>query len=89
MSNPMLIKWPQDRHGILSPVKVAGLKAVERLHGNPDKYEAFMNTLRVLAEHAKVRFEGQAARRAALIASAIPAEQEEAAPEEEKSDASE
>lgn len=69
-TNPRNIEWPQDTTGFLYALKNAGVKAVERQLGNPEKHEALMGTLRVLAKHAKARFELQAENRAARIAEA-------------------
>ena len=69
-SNPRNIEWPQDSTGFLYGVKSAGIKAVERQMGNPEKHEALMGTLKALARHAKARFELQAETRAARIAEA-------------------
>lgn len=69
-TNPRNIQWPQDSAGFLYGLKSAGIKAVERQMGNPEKHEALMLTLKALYAHAKGRYALQAATRAERIAAA-------------------
>ena len=57
--NPRTIEWPQDAAGFLPGFKDAGVRAVERIQGNPQKYEDFMRTVKVLADYAKARYARQ------------------------------
>lgn len=69
-TNPRNIVWPQDSTGFLYGLKNAGVKAVERQMGSPEKHEALMQTLKVLFQHAKARYAMQAEVRQGRIAAA-------------------
>ena len=68
MSNPLKLKFPQDKFGNLTRLKAEGLKSVSRMYGSDEKYDTFIATLKVLGEHAKARLAQQkAAKEIALI----------------------
>ena len=78
MSNPLQLQFPQDKFGNLTRLKAEGLKSVSRMYGSDDKYDTFIATLRVLAEHAKARLEQQKAAKAlALVSDAAVSEESE------------
>lgn len=58
-SNPRNIKWPTDTTGFLYRLKHAGVQAVEKQHGHPDKHAVLVETLEVLLAHAKDRYKAQ------------------------------
>lgn len=74
MSNPLLLKFPQDKFGNLTRFKAEGLKAVERMYGNDEKLDTFIATVRTLVTHAKARHARQKAAREALHGVATEAE---------------
>ena len=84
MSNPLKLQFPQDRFGNLSRFKAEGLKSVERLYGNEDKLDTFLETLRVIAQHAKARCDQQKAAREAALVPAEPEVEPEVTPEPEQ-----
>ena len=65
-TNPRNIKWPTDTTGFLYRLKHAGVQAVEKQHGHPDKHAALIATLEVMLEHAKARYKSQYANKQAL-----------------------
>ena len=52
-------KFPQDKAGFLYKLKHAGLSAIERQAGHPEKHDALIQTLKVLAKHAQERYQVQ------------------------------
>lgn len=57
--NPADIPWPADETGFLGQTRNELMLAASRVNGHPEKFEVFMQTLRVAAGHAKARFESQ------------------------------
>ena len=71
-ANPRNIKWPTDTTGFLYRLKHAGVQAVEKQHGHPDKHKALIETLEVLTAHAKERYEVQYSNKQALRKALAP-----------------
>lgn len=82
MSNPLLLKFPQDKFGNLTRFKAEGLKAVERMYGSDEKLDTFIATVRTLVTHAKARHARQKASREALHGVAAEVEVEPVDPVE-------
>ena len=66
MDNPMPRReivtaptWPRDVYGITSGLRRELARVAGRLNGDPDKFDVFMNTLRVGAGWGKSRMEIQ------------------------------
>ena len=76
MSNPLKLKFPQDKFGNLTRLKAEGLKSVSRMYGSDEKYETFLATLKVLAAHAKSRLEQQKASKELALVSDSPVSDE-------------
>jgi hypothetical protein len=85
--NPRLLVFPQDSTGYLYKMKNEVLKAIERQNGNPDKHDALMGTLQVLARFARRRMAMQAETRAAAMASVSEAVEVPEEPEQPAGDA--
>jgi hypothetical protein len=73
VSNPRMLVFPQDPTGFLYKMKAAVLSAVERQNGNAEKHEQFMETIVVLAQFAKRRYNVQRETRDADVAAAVEA----------------
>jgi hypothetical protein len=56
-----MVEFPRDEWGFTSELRAAGLRAASAVRGNDAKQALFVATLRVLAQHAAARFEGDAA----------------------------
>ena len=67
MSNPLKLKFPQDKFGNLTRLKAEGLKSVSRMYGSDEKYDTFIAALKVLGEHAKARLAQQKAAKALAL----------------------
>ena len=76
MSNPLKLKFPQDKFGNLTRLKAEGLKSVSRMYGSDEKYDTFIATLKVLGEHAKARLAQQKAAKALSLVSDAPVSEE-------------
>ena len=55
-SNPSLVEFPQDVWGFTSKLRKVGLSTAGSIRGNEAKLKQFMQTLQIIAEHAKARF---------------------------------
>lgn len=55
-SNPSRVEFPQDLWGFTSKLRKAGLSTAGSIRGNEEKLKLFMQTLQIIAEHAKARF---------------------------------
>ena len=76
MSNPLKLKFPQDKFGNLTRLKAEGLKSVSRMYGSDEKYDTFIATLKVLAEHARARLAQQKASKELALISDSPVSDE-------------
>lgn len=56
-TNPLTLPWPEDRFGFTVNFKKHGVNTVQRINGNKDKLELFLEVLRVLAKHATEKYE--------------------------------
>ncbi|SEN67588.1 hypothetical protein SAMN05216227_102035 [Pseudorhodobacter antarcticus] len=63
-TNPLDIKFPFDDTGFTSMLRKEGARAVGRIGGDAVRLQVFLNTLRVLGEHAKVKIAAQVAQKA-------------------------
>lgn len=55
--NPRDLKFPFDQYGFTTLLRKEGVRSIGRIKGDPAKLEVFMNTLRVLAQHAETKLE--------------------------------
>lgn len=85
-TNPRDLQWPHDNFGFTSMTRKEGARAIGRIKGDPQKLDVFLQTLRVLAEHAKAKIEDQqkhAARTAAATRNREAAEYARSVAEQE------
>lgn len=59
-ANPALVEFPRDPWGFTSELRKVGLRAASSIRGNDEKHKLFLDTIRVLAQHALARLEGDA-----------------------------
>jgi hypothetical protein len=64
-ANPALVEFPRDEWGFTTELRKAGIQAAQRIRGNEEKHKLYIETIKILVQHALARFEGDAA---ALIA---------------------
>jgi hypothetical protein len=64
-ANPALVEFPRDEWGFTTELRKVGLQAAQRVRGNDEKHKLFIDTIKILAQHAIARLEGDAA---ALVA---------------------
>jgi hypothetical protein len=69
-ANPEKLVFPADPTGFTSMLRKEGTRAVGRLNGSADKMQVFMDTLRVLAQHAEVKVKAQVVGKADEVARA-------------------
>lgn len=67
-ANQSLVVFPLDATGFTSMFRKEGVRAIGRMSASDDKFEVFVQTLRVLAAHAKAKLEAQKGARVASIA---------------------
>lgn len=67
-SNPTNLVFPVDATGFTTVLRKEGARAVGRLGGDPERLSVFLNTLRVLGDHAKTKLEAQKTARATALA---------------------
>ncbi len=60
-ANPALIDWPSDIWGMTSTLRAAFIMAARAVRGNDEKMKLFMDTVRIGAQHAVARFDGDKA----------------------------
>lgn len=58
--NPAFVEFPRDEWGFTSELRAVGLRAASAVNGNADKHALLVATLRVLAQHAQARLNGDA-----------------------------
>lgn len=58
--NAAFVEFPRDKWGMTSELRKAGLRAAGSVRGNKEKYDLFVSTLRVLAQHAAARIKTDA-----------------------------
>ena len=76
-TNARMIEFPYDQHGFTTLLRKEGVRAAGRITGDPEKLDVFLQTLRVLGEHAKTKIEDQ--KREAAMAAAAAENREKAA----------
>ncbi|WP_085352839.1 hypothetical protein [Bradyrhizobium canariense] len=64
-ANPAMVEFPRDEWGFTTELRKAGLQAASRIRGNDEKHKLFIDTIKIIAQHAIARLEGDAA---ALVA---------------------
>lgn len=57
--NPANLNFPTDRFGLTKDVKKDFKIMVRRMHGDPDKWDVYIETMKVLTKHAKARYNQQ------------------------------
>lgn len=67
-SNPAMVEFPRDVWGFTTELRKALLKAAGSVRGNSDKHDVLMQTIRVGAQHAFARLDGDAGNVAAKVA---------------------
>lgn len=75
--NPRLIEFPYDQFGFTTMLRKEGVRAVGRIKGDKAKMDVFLQTLRVLGDHAKAKIADQS--KDAEMAAAAAANREKAA----------
>lgn len=60
-SNPAKVEFPRDPWGFTTELRKAGLQAASGVRGDVDKNALFLQTLRILAQHAQSRLNSDAA----------------------------
>jgi hypothetical protein len=60
-ANPALVEFPRDEWGFTTELRKAGLQAAQRIRGNDEKHKLFIDTIKIIAQHAIARLEGDAA----------------------------
>lgn len=58
-SNPALIDWPGDVHGVTSELKAAIVKTAGSMNAQPDKLALVLKVLELGFGHVQARFEAQ------------------------------
>lgn len=66
-ANPALVEFPRDEWGFTTELRKAGLQAAQSIRGNDEKHRLFIDTIKVLAQHAIARLEGDAKAVAARV----------------------
>lgn len=66
-ANPALVEFPRDQWGFTSELRKAGLRAASAVRGDDEKHKLFLDTIRILAQHALARLEGDAEAVAARV----------------------
>ena len=57
--NPREVVFPFDEFGFTTMLRKEGVRAIGRIKGDKRKLEVFLQTLRVLGEHSKMKIEDQ------------------------------
>ena len=72
-TNALKLPFPVDPNGAMAALRVGGLKAVNRIKGDPAKLEAFKRVLQVLLKYANEKTVVEADKRKAAKENAISA----------------
>ena len=56
-TNYTALPFPPDPHGTNRALRNGGIEAVRRIHGNPEKYDRFRETIKVILQFAEETFE--------------------------------
>lgn len=78
-SNPRDIAFPHDDAGFTTLLRKEGVRAAGRVKGDADKLKVFLETLKVLGEHAKAKVEADNAEKTARAKAAEVREAQEKA----------